>query len=120
MRGDGGRASSFGRDVLCLGDVLPADDDSTFEVRERQNRCFRLDGTTGSAGESAPGLDGDRSLGAPPGPDDVTVDEDGAWPDSRCPQFEAVYGVGNEEPTIVTVEEEVGVAAGKEPCRCWR
>jgi len=55
---------------------------------------------------------------APPRADDLALDEDGARPDPRRPEVPAMFGVGNEELPVSSLEQEVRIAAWKEPG--WR
>jgi hypothetical protein len=80
-------------------------------VMENLLRLHRL-----HARESAPGLDRHRPERTSARSDDLAIDEDATRPDSRSPECGASTGVGDEELAIVSLEQEVGVAAREEPC----
>src|SRR5215813_5022253 len=98
--------------------VVPAEDDRSPHVGQRQGRCFRLDSLASRARERLPDPDRHVLARAPPRADDLALDEDGARPDPRRPEGPAMLGVVNEELPVGSLEQEVRIAAWKEPG--WR
>ena len=101
--------------VRCAsGGVSQPDDDPT---RDTGNGNDAASDSTASraARQTAPCLDHHRSLHAPPGPDDLALDEEGAGPDTRCPELAPTGRVGDQDRAIDSLEEEERVAAREEP-----
>ena len=98
------------------GPSAPVNDDRISEAGQRQGGRFRLDRIARRARETAPGLDRHRPVRTSPRPDDVALDEESARPHPRGPERAATLGVGDQELSISSLEEKVGVTAREKPC----
>ena len=58
-----------------------------------------------------PGLHGQHGVGAPPGPGDLSAEEEGAGPDARGPQRAALAGVRDQQIAVGALQQEIGIAA---------
>src|SRR5688500_580502 len=98
----------------------PAYPDVTLDVGQRERRRLRLDSLALGGRQPPPGLDRDVRGVALPGPGDLAVDQERARPDARRPKLREPGSVGDQQLTLATLEEPVGVTARQESRRSRR
>jgi hypothetical protein len=50
---------------------------------------------------------------APPGPDDLAVEEDSTRPDTGGPELTPLSGIRDEQYAVLTLKQVIGVTAGE-------
>src|SRR5690242_1235255 len=80
--------------------VIPANIYGSGNPGQRQRSCFRFDRLALCVGKRLPWQDREYMPCTPPNADGLAFDEQGARPDTRCPQRAAVTLVGHQEFAI--------------------
>jgi hypothetical protein len=90
------------------------------DLWERQGRGLDLDRVAFLPGEPTPRVDRDDGAGPTPRAGDFATDQEGARPDTGCPEGSAMPRMCDKELSIHTLEQVERVATGKEPRRGGR
>ena len=99
-------------DPACaLTSLHPLDPDRLRGGGQRQRSRLGTDGLALEARKTLPGLDREVRVGTAPGPNELTVEEDGTRPDARGPQQATTVGLGHQELTVRSPQEEVRIPA---------